>query len=221
MPNIELLLDNIAQVVKSDKSQQTLFSTLDLWYAYSQIPLHKTTKEQCNFSIIGGHATGTYQFQTGFYVLTDMPSKFQKAIDLTLTSCTNTYAYLDDILIVRKGSLDTHKRNLQSVLKKLEEENLAISLDKCKFACKQVDWLGFSVNSEGKKPLVKKTEAIEKLLPPKTFKQLKSFMGSIHHLTRYIPKLAQTAAALRPLLKNTEKTDHSNGPQSIIQHLTT
>ena len=30
-------------------------------------------------------------------------------------------------------------------------------------------------------------------------------MGSIHHLTRFIPNLAQTAAAFRPLLKNTEK----------------
>ena len=30
-------------------------------------------------------------------------------------------------------------------------------------------------------------------------------MGSIHHLTGYIPKMAQTAAASRPLLKNTEK----------------
>ena len=205
MPNIELLLDKIAQVEKSDKSQQTLFSTMDLRYAYSQIPLDKKTKEQCNFSFIGGHATGTYQFQTGFYGLTDMPAEFQKAIDLTLTNCTNTYAYLDDFLIVTKGSLDTHKQKLQSVLKKMDEENLAISLDKCKFACKQVDWLGFTVNSEGTKPLVKKTEAIEKLSPPKTFKQLKSFMGSIHHLTRYIPKLAQNAAALRPLLKNTEK----------------
>ena len=29
-------------------------------------------------------------------------------------------------------------------------------------------------------------------------------MGSLHHLTRYIPNLAQAAAALRPLLKNTE-----------------
>ena len=67
MPNIELLLDNIAQVVKSDKSKQTLFSTLDLRYAYSQIPLDKTTREQCNFSLIDGYATGTYQFQAGFY----------------------------------------------------------------------------------------------------------------------------------------------------------
>ena len=30
-------------------------------------------------------------------------------------------------------------------------------------------------------------------------------MESIHHLTRYIPHLAQAAAALRPLLKNTDK----------------
>ena len=171
-------------MVKSDKTKQTIFSTLDLRYAYSQMPLHKTTKEQGNFSLIGGNATGAYQFQTGFYGLRDMPAEFQKAIDLTLTNCTKTYAYLDDILIATKRSLDTHKQKLQSVLKKQDEENLAISLDKCEFACKQVEWLGFTVNSEGTKPLVKKTEAIEKLSPPKTFKLLKSFMGSIHHLTR-------------------------------------
>ena len=35
-------------------------------------------------------------------------------------------------------------------------------------------------------------------------------MGSIHHLTRYIPNLAQTAAALRPLLKNTLKNKPIN-----------
>ena len=64
MPNIDLLLDNIAQVVKSDKSNQTLFTTLDLRYAYSHIPLDKTTREQSNFSLIWGNATGTYQFQT-------------------------------------------------------------------------------------------------------------------------------------------------------------
>ena len=103
MPNLDLLFDNIAQVVKSNENQQTLFSTLDLRYANSQIPLDKPTREQCNFSLIGGNATGTYQFQTGFYGLTDMPAEFQEAIDLTLSNCSNNYAYLDDILIVAKG----------------------------------------------------------------------------------------------------------------------
>ena len=162
IPNIDLLLDNIAQVVKSDKSNQTLFTLLYLRYAYSQIPLDKSTREQCNFSLIGGNATGTYQFQTVFYGLTDMAAEFQKAVDLTLTNCNNTSAYLDNILIVTKGTIETHRQKLQTVLTKLDEGNLAISLDKCKFACKQGEWLGFTINSEGTKPLIKKTEAIEK-----------------------------------------------------------
>ena len=139
MPNINLLLDTIAQVMKSDKSNQILFTTIDLRYAYSQIPLDKSTREQCNFSLIGGNATATYQFQTGIYGLTDMPAALQKAVDLTLTNCNHTHAYLDDILIVTKGTLETHRQKLQTVLTQLDEENLAISLDKCKFACKQVE----------------------------------------------------------------------------------
>ena len=80
------------------------------------------------------------------------------------------------------------------------------------------------MNTGVTKPLTKKLEAIEKLLPPKTFKQLKSFMGSMHHLTRYIPNLAQTAAALRPLLKNAEKNkpinwlpEHNSAFKNILQ----
>ena len=85
MPNIDLILDNIAQKVKSNNSQQTLFSTLDLRYAYSQIQQDKPTREQCNFSLIGGNATRTYQIQNGFYGLTDMPSEFQKALQIVQT----------------------------------------------------------------------------------------------------------------------------------------
>ena len=35
-------------------------------------------------------------------------------------------------------------------------------------------------------------------------------MGSIHHIIKYIPNLAQTAAALKPLLKNTLKNKPIN-----------
>ena len=124
MPKIDLLLHNIAQLVKSDKSSQTLFSTLDLRYAYSQNLLDKTTREQCNLGLIGGNATGTYRFQTEFCGLMDMPAI------LTLKNCTNTYTYLDDILIVTKGSIESHRQKLQTALTNLDEENLAISLDK-------------------------------------------------------------------------------------------
>ena len=76
MPNIDVLLDNIAQSAQecNGKPGTTYFATIDLRYAYSQLKLDGTTKTQCNFSIISGQATVTYQFQTGFYGLTDTKS---------------------------------------------------------------------------------------------------------------------------------------------------
>ena len=53
--------------------------------------------------------------------------------------------------------------------------------------------------------LTRNSDAIEMLSPPKTYKQLKNFMGSIHHPTRFIPHLAHAATLLRPLLRNTDK----------------
>ena len=65
MPNIEFLLDNIAQIIKVDEKQKTLFTTLDF-----VLHIHKSRwikkQDQGNFSLIGGKATGTYQFQMCF-----------------------------------------------------------------------------------------------------------------------------------------------------------
>ena len=51
MPNIDLFLDNIAKMIKSDNKEQTCFSSLDLRYVYSQISLDQKRREQCNFSL--------------------------------------------------------------------------------------------------------------------------------------------------------------------------
>ena len=137
MHNIDCLMDNIAQTITqlSDEGE-ILFSTRDLRYAYSQIPLDENTAKQCNFNIIGGQTTGTYRFNNGFYGLTDMPSEFQKAIDKTLYNLTNTFSFLDDIIIVTGGGLQNNKEKLFKCLDRLNEENLAFNLNKCHFAKK-------------------------------------------------------------------------------------
>ena len=45
-------------------------------------------------------------------------------------------------------------------------------------------------------------------------------MGSIHHLTRYIPNLAQAAAALRPLKKKTLDWSTEHNTAFKIQNIT-
>ena len=62
MPNIHELVDNVAAQISSDSVEEVWFTNLDLKNAYSQLALDKFTSDQCNFSIVGGNITGTYQF---------------------------------------------------------------------------------------------------------------------------------------------------------------
>ena len=67
----------------------------------------------------------------------------------------------------------------------------------CKTDC---EWLGFRIGKNGIAPLVRKTQAVEDLKTPKSRKQLKSLMGFMQCLHKFLPKLAEVRAPLRPLL---------------------
>ena len=157
---------------------------------------------------------GTYRFQTGFYGLTDMPAEFQKAMDYTLIGLKNTYCFLDDILIVGKGSLEEHKSYVMNCLERLDDENFRINLAKCHFGKSEIDWLGYHSSQSGISPLERKTAAQLSLEAPKTLKKLRSFLGSVHYIGKFIPNLAQISQPLRPLLTKSSKfiwtAEHEN-----------
>ena len=97
-------------------------------------PLHVMTKRHCNFQIIGGKSSGTYRFTTGYYGVTIMPTEFQKVIDLTLANTNSVFVYIDDILIVTKGTKHDHINKVREVMKKLDEANLQLKAEKCVIA---------------------------------------------------------------------------------------
>ena len=56
-------------------------------------------------------------FKTGDYGLTIMPAVSQKIMDQTLLNIRITYAFIDDILIVTKGTKDQQMKKVGKVLK--------------------------------------------------------------------------------------------------------
>ena len=129
-----------------------------------------------------------------------MPAAFQKTIDKTLPDMNSKSAYLDDILIITKGTLEENKKEIDRILHRLNEENLAINLQKCKFAKEEIIWLGFTVTPIGETPTKQNCDAIINLENPKTLKQLRSFLGCIHQLIKFFPNLAELSEPPRPLL---------------------
>ena len=87
------------------------------------------------------------------------------------------------------------------MLQKLNDENLALKISKCEFFQPSVNWLGHNLSAEGIIPKITKSEAIANLQTPKSLKQLRSFMGSINQLFKFIPNAANLTDKLRPLLK--------------------
>ena len=118
MQSIDHLVDAFALHISQRHNSPGIFwfSEIDLKFVYSQIPLDVTIAKHCNFSILGGRATGIYRFLNGFYGLTDMPATFQKTIDKTLEGISSNFAFLDDILVI------------------------TISLQKCEFAKNRIHY---------------------------------------------------------------------------------
>ena len=206
MPNLLELLDSAAQIITSDKISDLWLTSLDLKYAFSQIPLSDEVSRHCNFNIVCGEQTGTYRFKTGFYGLTDMPKEIQKAMDNTLQGLLGVFCFLDDILIVSKGSVMDHNILVKKVITLLDEECFALKLSKCNFSMNQLSWLGYDIDSESYRPKRSKIDAVLALEPPKSLKQLRSFMGMLNHLQRFLPNLQVHSDQLRPSLKASNKS---------------
>ena len=157
MQSIDHLIDAVATFISERSNQNGMFyfSTIDSKYAYSQIPLDRQLQKR---------------LLNGFYGLTDMPTTFQKTIDVTKQNCHNKFAFLDDILVITKANISDHEKEMDKIFYELDKEKLATKLQKREYAKKEKTWLGFQFTPTGITPTKKKCDSIIKLETPKTLK---------------------------------------------------
>ena len=74
--------------------------------------------------------------------------------------------------------------------------NLSLNKDKCTFFRREIEFLGNVISSGGIKPSESKIEAIYKAKKPSNVTELRSFLGLVNFLSRFVPKLS---IVLKPL----------------------
>ena len=174
-------------------------SKIDVGYTYGQAKLSKVAAKHCVFSIIGGDFTGHYRFKKGFYGLSDMPTVFKEHIDKVLDF--KTPVWLDDIICLTNGTIDEHEQEVREVLNKLQNAGYRASEKKTELFKQELTWLGYHKIQSGVKSIKDKKEAIKKFSAPKNAKELKSFLSSIQHLSKFINNLSKKTDRMRKLLK--------------------
>ena len=100
--------------------------------------------------------------------------------------------YLDDIL-VSGSTVEEHFRNLQHLLKRLENKGLRCRKSKCLFAQPRIEYLGHVLTSNG---IAKssKVDAVIAMPPPTDVASLRSFLGSVQIYSKFLPSNFSTFA---------------------------
>ncbi len=124
-----------------------------------------------------------------------MPVVFQAKIDNTVK------AWPDDLLIATRGTPEELAAELEKLLGRLEQHGYRASMEKFKLFQAETKWCGYHIIASGVKPKRTRTEAVLKIEPPKTMKEIRTFLGSVQYLAKFIETLSAKTEPIRLLLR--------------------
>ena len=141
---------------------------------------------------------GHYAYKRMPFGLKNAPSTFQRMMDQILSGIQGVelFVYMYDV-VVYSSSLEEHANELKKLLGRLQTAGLTLQPEKCHFLQKQIAYLGHVVTQDGVKPDPRKIEVVKKFPYPKTWKNIKQFLGLIGYYRRFIPGFAKLAKPLK------------------------
>ena len=188
-------IDEIYAQLKGSK----VYSAIDMRSGYFHLGLSNDAKPKTAF-VPGGPHGAKYEFNRCPFGLSQAPAYFQRLIHEVLKGITFAFGYLDDILIFSPDN-KTHLEHLEIVFQRLREADLKLKASKCNFFKKHIQYLGHLVSGEGIEPLAEKLEAVRKMPPPTTPKEVRQFLGLVGYYRKFVPKFADIARPLTNLTK--------------------
>ena len=89
--------------------------------------------------------------------------------------------YLDDLLMLTKGTYNDHTLKLHMVLRQLLDAGLHVNAHKSTFPYDEIEYLEYILMHEGIKPQPEKVSAILAIQLPTNVKGLRKFLGMVQY----------------------------------------
>jgi ribonuclease HI len=108
--------------------------------------------------------------------------------------------YVDDMIAKSKDE-GNHIPALKKLFERLRKYQLKLNPAKCTFGVKSGKLLGFVVSNNGIEVDPDKVKAIQAMSAPKTEKEVRSFLGRLNYIARFISQLTVTCEPIFRLLR--------------------
>ncbi len=180
---------------------------LDLNRGYHQIPLSEPSMHKSAFIL----PSGLFEWTVMPFGLHSAPSTFARlmsGVTRTVQACCTHY--FDD-LVVYSNTWETHLSDIGKVFRQLKLAGLSVNLEKCKFAQKEVLFLGHVIGSGQTRPNPEKLKSVREYPCPRTKTDVRSFLGLAGYYRKYIPQFAELSRHLTALTKK-------DAPVSVIMN---
>ena len=173
-------------------------SSLDLKSGYWNIAIAECDKQKTAFLAPDGTL---YEWNRMPFGIKTAPMFFQKIMSDIFKGLAFVQVYLDDVVVLSETESE-HLDHLKIVFDRLRKYNLKMRLDKCTFAVKEIEYLGFVVDATSHRPTARYSGKILDCKVPTSKKELEAFLGLCNWIGRFIPNLS---GMTRPLYELTHK----------------
>ena len=205
-------IDEIFVRLKGSK----IYSTFDMRSGYYHMVLSEEARPKTAFV----SSYGKWKFKRCPFGLAQAPANFQRLINEILSGFNFAFGYLDDILVF-SPDITTHLQHLRLLFTRLREANLKLKEIKCNFLKRHIQYLRHIMSGEGITPLPEKLSSIQKMLPPKSPREIKQFLGLIDYYRMFVPRFSDLARLLNALTRKNTEFEWTQKCQESFKLLTT
>jgi len=135
-----------------------VFTKLDLRWGYNNVRIKEGDEWKTAFTTY----IGAYEPIVMYFGLTNSPATFQAMMNDLFRDLINqedTVTFINDILVATDTE-EGHDKLVEEVLRRLEENDLFVKPEKCKWKVREIEFLGVVIGPKGVEMQKEKVEGV-------------------------------------------------------------
>jgi len=201
----------------NNMGSKKVFTKMDLRWGFNNVRIKEENEWKEAFIM----HIGSFEPTVMFFGMTNSLATFQAMINEILRDLINkgkVAAFVDDMLVGTETE-EGHDEIVEEILRRLEENDLYVKLEKCVWKVKRIEFLGVVIGPNGIEIEAEKVDGVCNWPQLRNVKDVRKFLGLANYYRRFIKNFARIARLMNVLTWKEEKWWWEEAQQKAFEEL--